>query len=446
MSADEDGSQGHYNDLYLYARHVQEDVVYIIKLLKVWRIILFSKILRVYRYISGLFIKIRRHFLKKHPVIRGIILRLLRCPYVFIKTCKNILEKPVIRGIILHLINYPHEEQESFNNGESKKPHFLILRYKHSYADPDIGDAQEKLSIDNCLSATQLATYDTFYWEDCPLFPKGDWKLLNTCRAVRPDAIILSLYSPQNYKQPSVETIRILRKDWGIPIIAIWWDTCYNGFWESIQPILSYVDVNVVMDNPLLNFLDKNKGGPYYKRFLPLWTPYDPLIYFNEGCTRDINVSFLGQVGGYRSYRMQYIQHLRRNNLPIYCSPVSQTKQLHRNKYVEILKKSKIVLNFSYSMDSHQLKGRVFEAILCGAMLLESENPQIRCYFTPGKDYVSFDSEDDLVDKIKYFLEHEDERLEIAARGELKVRKYYNHTEFWKKVIIKLKEVQELTL
>ena len=59
---------------------------------------------------------------------------------------------------------------------------------------------------------------------------------------------------------------------------------------------------------------------------------------------------------------------------------------------------------------------------------------------------MSFDSEDDLVDKIKYFLEHEDERLEIAARGELKARQYYNHTEFWGKVINKLKEVQELTL
>ena len=77
-------------------------------------------------------------------------------------------------------------------------------------------------------------------------------------------------------------------------------------------------------------------------------------------------------------------------------------------------------------MDSHQLNGRVFEAMLCGA--------------------VSVDSEDDLIDKIKYFLEHEDERLEIAARGELKVRQYYNHIEFWEKVINKFKEVQELTL
>lgn len=53
---------------------------------------------------------------------------------------------------------------------------------------------------------------------------------------------------------------------------------------------------------------------------------------------------------------------------------------------------------------------------------MENENPQTRCYFTPGEDYVSFNSEDDLMDKIKYFLEHEDERLEIAAWGELKAR------------------------
>lgn len=409
-----------------------------------WRFILFSEILRVYRYISGLFIKNRRHILKKHPMIRSVILRLRKCLSVFIITCKNILEKPVIRGIVLRLLDYPHEEHEPSISGEYKKLHFLILRYKYYYADPNLGDSNEKIMLDNTLSATQLATYDTFYWEDCTIFPLGDWKLLDKCRATRPDAIILSSYSPQGFRQPGIETIRILRKDWGIPIIVIWWDTCYNGFWELIQPVLPYVDVHVVPDNPLLNFIDKEKSEPYYKRFLPLWSPFDPLIYFNEGYTRDINVSFLGQADGCRSYRMQYIQHLKRKNLPIYCSLVSVKHQPSLSKYVEILKKSKIVLNFSYSVDSHQLKGRVFEAMLCGAMLMESENPQTRCYFTPGEDYVSFDSEDDLTDKIRYFLEHEDERLEIAARGELKARKYYNHTEFWGKVISKLKEVKEV--
>lgn len=383
-----------------------------------WRIILFSEKRRIRKYISHLFIKIS----------------------------KRITEKPVIRGIVRRLLNYKHDEKESSGNGESKKPHFLILRYKYYYADPGKGDSTEKFMIDNCLSATQLATYDTFYWEDCSLFLQGDWKLLVTCRAVRPDAIILSSYILEDYRQPSVETIRILRKDWGIPIIAIWWDTCWNGFWESIQPVLPYVDVHVITDNPLLNFIDPEKDKTYYKRFLPLWTPLDPLIYFNEGCTRDINVSFLGQTNGCRSFRIQYIQYLMENNVPIYCSFFSKTQQLLHSKCVEILKRSKIVLNFSYGVASHQLKGRVFEAMLCGAMLMESENSQTRCYFTPGEDYVSFDSKYDLIDKIRYFLEHEDERLEIAARGELKARKYLNHTEFWGKVISKLKEVQELTL
>ena len=40
----------------------------------------------------------------------------------------------------------------------------------------------------------------------------------------------------------------------------------------------------------------------------------------------------------------------------------------------------------------------------------------------------------------------EDERSEIAAHGKEKAWQYYNHTSFWKKVIHKLKKVQELTL
>ena len=179
---------------------------------------------------------------------------------------------------------------------------------------------------------------------------------------------------------------------------------------------------------------------------MPLWTPLDPSIYNNPGRDRDIQVSFWGQVGSYRSNRMPYIQHLMDNSVPICCSLFDRGQQPPHSKYVEVLKRSKIGLSFSYSVSAHQLKGRVFETMLCGAMLMESENPQTQCYFTPMQDYVSFDSKDDLVDKTRYYLEHEDERAEIAARGELKVRQYYNHVEFWKRIMDKLEEVKELPL
>lgn len=400
-----------------------------------WGFILFSEKLK--EYIRLQIIKISRLFKR---IIRFCIFSITYFINRGIKISKSALEKLVMRGIVRHLLNYQHLNQESFNISANKNLHFLILRDNDYGVNPDQSESYGKIIVDDGLLATQLATFDTFLWNNKTLFPLEEWKLLETCREVQPDAIILLS------TELSIETIRFLRKDWKIPIIEIWYDTCWNGFWESIQEVMPYVDVHVVPDNPLLNFLDTNKGERYHKRFLPLWAPFDPLIYNDAGCNRDINVSFSGQIDGYRSYRMQYIQHLMENNIPVYCSLTKKNLQPTYSKYLEILKRSKIALNFSYSVDSHQLKGRIFEAMLCGALLMESENPQTQCYFLPGIDYVGFNSKEDLVAKIKYYLEHEDERAKIAAQGKQKVQQYYNHILFWEKVINKLEEVQELPL
>src|SRR5262249_48762509 len=277
-------------------------------------------------------------------------------------------------------------------------------------------------------------------------FPGGDWALLEKCRSVKPKAIILSSYDPGYPLQPSVETIRFLRRGWKIPIVAMWWDTCYAGFWPSIVPVLPYVDVHVVLDNPLLNFFDAAARQQYGHRFLALWEAMDTAIYNNPRVARDVEVAFLGQVAGYRSVRMPYVQHLLDNNVPLFCSLVNRADQPSHSDYQDVLKRTKIGLNFSQSVDSDQLKSRVFETMSCGALLMENDNPQTRCYFTPMKDYVPFDSPSDLLDKIRYFLAHEDERLEIAAHGEEKVRSQFDAAHFWKAVTDKLEDVKHLPL
>jgi spore maturation protein CgeB len=140
------------------------------------------------------------------------------------------------------------------------------------------------------------------------------------------------------------------------------------------------------------------------------------------------------------------MQHLMEHNVPIYTSLFNRADQPSHEKYLEVLKRTKIGLNFSGSRHSDQLKSRVFETISCGALLMENDNPQTRCYFTPMQDYVSFGSPADLVDKIRHFLAHEDERQEIAARGEQKVRQIYSSQHFWKAIFNKLEEVRTVPL
>src|SRR5262249_13168804 len=186
-----------------------------------------------------------------------------------------------------------------------------------------------------------------------------------------------------------------------------------------------YVDVHVVLDNPLLNFFDDPARRQFGHRFLALWEAMDTGIYNNPGFARDVEVAFLGQVAGYRSVRMPYVQHLLDNNVPLLSSLVNRAEQPSHSDYQDVLKRTRIGLNFSQSVDSDELQWRVLGPMRCGALRMENDNPQTRCYFTPMKDYVPFDSPSDLLDKIRYFLAHEDERLEIAAHGEEKVRSQF---------------------
>ncbi len=71
-------------------------------------------------------------------------------------------------------------------------------------------------------------------------------------------------------------------------------------------------------------------------------------------------------------------------------------------------------------------------------MILESVNDQTSKLFTPMKDYVPFSSKEDLVDKLRYYLNHEDELMAIAVQGRLTAIKNYSSNRFWQLLLNKL--------
>jgi len=70
-----------------------------------------------------------------------------------------------------------------------------------------------------------------------------------------------------------------------------------------------------------------------------------------------------------------------------------------------------------------------------GAMLLESENPQVAFFFEDGIDYVSFSSKEDLLEKIRYYLKNSEERVRIAKNGRRKMKMFYNPDNYWEKIL-----------
>lgn len=65
---------------------------------------------------------------------------------------------------------------------------------------------------------------------------------------------------------------------------------------------------------------------------------------------------------------------------------------------------------------------RVFDVLGCGGFLLSNYQPELADYFTIGEDLDLYTSEEDLLEKVEYYLSHEKERKEIAANGQQKIR------------------------
>ena len=67
---------------------------------------------------------------------------------------------------------------------------------------------------------------------------------------------------------------------------------------------------------------------------------------------------------------------------------------------------------------------RMFKAMGCGVLYITYPIKGIERLFTPGKHFVEYDGTyDDLVNKIKYYLEHKEEREKIAVEGQKEVLK-----------------------
>ena len=88
----------------------------------------------------------------------------------------------------------------------------------------------------------------------------------------------------------------------------------------------------------------------------------------------------------------------------------------------------------------HQLKGRAIEAITCGCLLLETKGGTTADYFEEGKHFHTFNSTGEMLTKIAYFLNNQDEAEKIASAGRAHLQKHYNAKNLVKNFLSRLYE------
>ena len=88
---------------------------------------------------------------------------------------------------------------------------------------------------------------------------------------------------------------------------------------------------------------------------------------------------------------------------------------------------SRINLNISLRSIHSGISLRVLDIMACGGFVLSNWQPELAEYFTEGEELALFEGKEECMEKIAYYLTHEEKRKEIAAAGKRKVQELFSY-------------------
>ena len=84
-----------------------------------------------------------------------------------------------------------------------------------------------------------------------------------------------------------------------------------------------------------------------------------------------------------------------------------------------ILARSKIAINRHIdAAEDYSNNMRLYEATGVGALLMTEASQNLDSLLKPGQEAIAYEGLDDLVEKVRYFSEHDEERCRVAAAGQ----------------------------
>jgi hypothetical protein len=305
----------------------------------------------------------------------------------------------------------------------------ILLMEKWCDLNPTLGDTSAVANLLGSLCSAginvQLLHYDEYLvTNNSPIDPF----LVECVKSNKIDALAVSYYPYHDYRNVNLSTFYQV-KELGVPVIFIWFDFVHAHIRDLALQVSHAATLNVVVDT----YQQPND------KFLPMWVPQDERIFF-PGDIKEHNISFVGSRNGYGE-RHHYLNHLFKNGVHVTISGGQREHRLTIDEYADLLRKSKVSLNFPTKPDGCvQAKSRIYESMLCGALLMERTNDAITKWFTPMEHYVPFNNETDLLGAIEYYLKNDEARNEIVTKAFNKMKSDYNSFQWWNTVINKAVE------
>ncbi len=113
-------------------------------------------------------------------------------------------------------------------------------------------------------------------------------------------------------------------------------------------------------------------------------------------------------------------------NLPL-LQPYNRGRVDYQTQMPLVFSRSKINLNLSLRSIHSGIPLRVLDIMACGGFVLTNWQPEIEEYFVENEEIVLFHNLEEGMEKIRYYLQHEEERQQIAKNGQKKVQEVFSY-------------------
>jgi len=187
------------------------------------------------------------------------------------------------------------------------------------------------------------------------------------------------------------------------------------------------------------------------------FSSYSKDDFYPVACRKEYDVSFIGDCS--KADRREYIDFLKNNNINISTfGKNSENGFIAKDKLGEIFSKSKINLNFTktdryefpftynvwfnednlLAQNTRQNKGRPMEIGMTRSFCLTEYAPSLKYTFDIEKEIDVFFDKNDLLKKVRRYLQNELEREELASNLYLKANNIYSAENFFPKLMERL--------
>jgi len=301
-------------------------------------------------------------------------------------------------------------------------------------------------------------------WEET-FFPKADNFLSKILKDIKPSSKI-GFFSKENFYSILAKQIAYYKPD---VVLVIPFEIVNHYFFSKLKKIFNFKLVGFSEATP---FISRNYISSYdfvFSPFMPrvfklrafgvkaeyLPLAFEPIVLekLKEetqifGADKKIyDIVFVGSLHQVHRSRIPFLKKISdvfKSNFHIWTqSHYSLPSELRENfrgavfniDYYYVLSRSKIVLNHHGSILPWAHNLRLFETTGVGSFLLTDNLPGIDELFEVGKEVETYNNADDCIDKIKYYLSHDEEREEIAKEGQKRVLREHTYEKRIEKLV-----------